>query len=202
MELKRNLSLATYLSARKMLINALRFLFACRELLDNLATHKHWQDADWSFILRSLNCFFTISRLLVFKGYNDPISVFCRGFRPQWRLVSDSWMCFISFQVWPMRCWLCQTPVDMCSYASMDFSFLVRCFLPPCELSDSSQNESPSSQYGENFFTFTRLVPESCHATSVGGKRSNHFLIADQSSFWRWDSIKRLLVARTFNRVV
>ena len=107
------------------------------------------------------------------------------------------------------------TPVDMCSYASMDFSFLVRCFLPPCELSDSSQNESPSSQYGvacvtaasprkkiggetsifsgerrltqakyeENFFTFTRLVPESCQATSVGGKHSNHFLIPDQSSF-------------------
>ena len=91
-----------------LLINALRFLFACRELLDNLATHKHWQDADWSFILRSLNCFFTISRLLVFKGYNDPISVFCRRFRPQWRLVSDSWMCFISFQVWPVRYWLCR----------------------------------------------------------------------------------------------
>ena len=173
-----------------LLINALRFWFAIRELLDNLATGKHSMPV-WSFTLRSLNCVFTIlADSWSLKGITTTTGQ---------RLLN---VFYIISSVTSAMLVMPDTPVDMCSYASMDFSFLVRCFLPPCELSDSSQNESPSSQYGENFFTFTRLVPESCQATSVGGKRSNHFLIADQSSFWRWDSIKRLLVARTFNRVV
>ena len=119
-----------------LLINALRFWFAIRELLDNLATGKHSMPV-WSFTLRSLNCVFTIlADSWSLKGITTTTGQ---------RLLN---VFYIISSVTSAMLVMPDTPVDMCSYASMDFSFLVRCFLPPCELSDSSQNESPSSQYG------------------------------------------------------
>ena len=67
-----------------LLINELWLWFACWELLGNLAAHKHWLDNSLElhteiFQLRLHD----ISRLLVFKGYDDPSSVLYRRFRGQ-----------------------------------------------------------------------------------------------------------------------
>jgi len=61
-----------------LLINELRLRFACRELLGNLVACKHRQLHTEIFQL----CLHDISRLLVFKGYDNPSSVFCRRSGP------------------------------------------------------------------------------------------------------------------------
>jgi len=66
-----------------LLINELRLWFVCRELMGNLAARKQWLDINLEphteiFYLRLHD----ISRILIFKGYDDPSSVSCRRFRP------------------------------------------------------------------------------------------------------------------------
>ena len=58
-----------------LLINELRLRFICPELLGNLAACKHWLN-------NSPQLHTDISRLLVFKGYDDPSGVFCRRSEP------------------------------------------------------------------------------------------------------------------------
>ena len=67
-----------------LLINELRLWFACRELPGNLAARNHWLDNSLELHTEMFELrLHDISRLLVFKGYNDPSSVFFRIFRSQ-----------------------------------------------------------------------------------------------------------------------
>ena len=66
-----------------LLINELRLRFACRELLGNLAARKHRLNTGLQLHTEIFQlCLHDISRILVFKGYDNPSSVFCRRSGP------------------------------------------------------------------------------------------------------------------------
>src|SRR5215208_4085454 len=60
-----------------LLINELRLRFACRELLGNLAARKHQLNTGLQLHTEIFQlCLHDISRLLVFKGYDNPSCFF------------------------------------------------------------------------------------------------------------------------------
>ena len=67
-----------------LLINELSFRFVCRKLLGNLAARKHRLNNSLQLHTEIFQlCLHDISRLLFFKGYDDPSGVFCRRSGPR-----------------------------------------------------------------------------------------------------------------------